>query len=58
MALDARGITTRDIVTDEAIANAMAVHAACGGSTNLLLHLPAIAHAPACAARPWTSGAP
>ena len=25
--------------------NAIAVHAACGGSTNLLLHIPAIAHA-------------
>lgn len=45
MELDARGIKTRDIVTDESIANAMMVHAACGGSTNLLLHIPAIAHA-------------
>ncbi|HLK14794.1 MAG TPA: dihydroxy-acid dehydratase, partial [Fimbriimonadaceae bacterium] len=27
------------------IENAMLVHAACGGSTNLLLHIPAIAHA-------------
>ena len=43
--LDARGITGKDIVTDAAIRNAMAVHAACGGSTNLLLHIPAIAHA-------------
>src|SRR5207248_2844686 len=33
------------IVTDAAIRNAMVVHAAFGGSTNLLLHLPAIAHA-------------
>ena len=32
-------------VTDAAIRNAMVVHAAFGGSTNLLLHLPAIAHA-------------
>jgi putative YjhG/YagF family dehydratase len=45
VALQARGIRTRDIVTAAAIRNAMAVHAACGGSTNLLLHLPAIAHA-------------
>jgi putative YjhG/YagF family dehydratase len=45
MALDARGITTADILTPEAIENAMYVHAACGGSTNLLLHIPAIAHA-------------
>jgi xylonate dehydratase len=43
--LDARGITGKDIVTDAAVRNAMAVHAACGGSTNLLLHIPAIAHA-------------
>ena len=38
-------LTTRDVLTDAAIANAMAVHAAFGGSTNLLLHVPAIAHA-------------
>ncbi|MSU24106.1 MAG: YjhG/YagF family D-xylonate dehydratase [Opitutus sp.] len=43
--LEKRGITSRDIVTDASIANAMAVHAAFGGSTNLLLHIPAIAHA-------------
>lgn len=40
-----RGIPVREIVTDAAVRNAMAVHAAFGGSTNLLLHLPAIAHA-------------
>lgn len=45
MQLDVRGITTRDILTPEAIENAMYLHAACGGSTNLLLHIPAIAHA-------------
>ena len=45
MSLEARGLTMRAIVTDAAVRNAMAVHAACGGSTNLLLHLPAIAHA-------------
>ncbi len=45
MALDERGLTTRDILTDAAIRNAMVVHAAFGGSTNLLLHIPAIAHA-------------
>ena len=43
--LDRRGIKARDIVTDAAIHNAMVVHAAFGGSTNLLLHIPAIAHA-------------
>jgi putative YjhG/YagF family dehydratase len=37
--------TTRDILTEDAIHNAMVVHAAFGGSTNLLLHIPAIAHA-------------
>jgi putative YjhG/YagF family dehydratase len=43
--LQARGLRVRDVVTDAAIRNAMVVHAAFGGSTNLLLHLPAIAHA-------------
>jgi putative YjhG/YagF family dehydratase len=37
--------TTADVLTDAAVRNAMAVHAAVGGSTNLYLHLPAIAHA-------------
>jgi len=45
MELEKRGLKTRDIITDAAIHNAMAVHAAFGGSTNLLLHIPAIAHA-------------
>lgn len=43
--LAARGIRTRDILTESSVRNAMVVHAAFGGSTNLLLHLPAIAHA-------------
>jgi putative YjhG/YagF family dehydratase len=43
--LEARGITVRHILTEAALGNAMAVHAAFGGSTNLLLHIPAIAHA-------------
>ena len=43
--LAAKGLTTQDIVTSESIRNAMVVHAAFGGSTNLLLHIPAIAHA-------------
>ncbi len=34
-----------EILTDASIENAMALHAAFGGSTNLLLHVPAIAHA-------------
>jgi putative YjhG/YagF family dehydratase len=39
------GLKLADILTDGAIRNAMTVHAAFGGSTNLLLHVPAIAHA-------------
>jgi putative YjhG/YagF family dehydratase len=39
------GLRTAEILTDAAIRNAMVVHAAFGGSTNLLLHVPAIAHA-------------
>jgi putative YjhG/YagF family dehydratase len=41
----ARKTTTRHVLTEAAIQNAMVVHAAFGGSTNLLLHVPAIAHA-------------
>lgn len=40
-----RGIRMQDILTDAALRNAMVTHAAFGGSTNLLLHIPAIAHA-------------
>jgi putative YjhG/YagF family dehydratase len=36
---------TREILTGASVQNAMVVHAAFGGSTNLLLHIPAIAHA-------------
>jgi xylonate dehydratase len=45
MALEQANTPTRAILTDAAVLNAMAVHAAFGGSTNLVLHLPAIAHA-------------
>ncbi len=45
VALEKTGLKTRDILTQASIRNAMAVHAAFGGSTNLLLHIPAIAHA-------------
>jgi putative YjhG/YagF family dehydratase len=45
LALEERGMRMRDILTDAAIHNAMVTHAAFGGSTNLILHLPAIAHA-------------
>jgi putative YjhG/YagF family dehydratase len=40
-----RGLKLRDVLTSASVRNAMAVHAAFGGSTNLLLHVPAIAHA-------------
>jgi putative YjhG/YagF family dehydratase len=42
--LQRRKIHLRHILTDAALRNAMAVHAAFGGSTNLLLHIPAIAY--------------
>lgn len=41
--LAARGIHIKNILTDGSIQNALTVHAAFGGSTNLVLHLPAIA---------------
>jgi len=44
MQLDRRGVRTGDWLTDASIHNAMAVFAAFGGSTNLLIHLPAIAY--------------
>lgn len=43
MALVKRGITAKDILTEKAFHNAIMVHAAIGGSTNAVLHLPAIA---------------
>jgi putative YjhG/YagF family dehydratase len=42
--LQSRGIATRDILTQASLENAMVVHAAFGGSTNLILHLAAIAY--------------
>ena len=46
-----RGLRPRDIVTREAIENAVSVIMATGGSTNAVLHFLAIAHA---AEVPWT----
>ncbi len=43
--MEATGLTLSDILTEAALHNAMVTHAAFGGSTNLLLHLPAIAYA-------------
>lgn len=45
MVMEERSITMKEIVNDHSIRNAMVLHAAFGGSTNLLLHIPAIAHA-------------
>jgi putative YjhG/YagF family dehydratase len=45
LALVERGIRMKDILTEASLRNAMVVHAAVGGSTNLIMHLPAIAHA-------------
>ncbi|MCY3738827.1 MAG: YjhG/YagF family D-xylonate dehydratase [Gemmatimonadaceae bacterium] len=45
VALESLGLTSADVLTPAAVENAMIVHAAVGGSTNLLLHVPAIAHA-------------
>ncbi len=45
LALDLAGTTTRDLLSDDSIHNAMVTHAAFGGSTNLVLHIPAFAHA-------------
>jgi putative YjhG/YagF family dehydratase len=38
-----KGLHTKHVLTDAAVKNAMAVFAAFGGSTNLLLHTPAVA---------------
>jgi dihydroxy-acid dehydratase len=44
MNLTRKGITPADILIQAAFENAMRVHAAISGSTNALIHLPAIAH--------------
>ncbi len=43
VALIEKNLTVKDVLMDDALHNAMVVHAAVGGSTNLLLHIPAIA---------------
>lgn len=45
LAMSKSGICSSDILVDASVRNAMVVHAAFGGSTNLLLHIPAVAHA-------------
>ena len=42
--LHKKSLATGKILTDASLRNAMTVHAACGGSTNLLLHIPATAY--------------
>jgi putative YjhG/YagF family dehydratase len=42
--LNQLGLVTRDVLTEASLHNALVLHAAFGGSTNLLLHVPAIAH--------------
>lgn len=44
-AMHASGMSLRDVLTPAAFENAMRMHAAVGGSTNLLLHIPAVAAA-------------
>lgn len=43
LALEANGTTMRKVLTAASLHNAMVTHAAFGGSTNLILHTPAIA---------------
>ena len=45
MQMNTAGISMRDILSADALENALVVHAAFGGSTNLILHLSAVAHA-------------
>ena len=44
-ALAEAGMVVPDILSEDSLHNAMVTHAAFGGSTNLLLHIPAIAYA-------------
>ncbi len=50
------GLVTKDILTKEAFENAIMVHAAIGGSTNALLHLPTIARELGIALHPMLLG--
>jgi putative YjhG/YagF family dehydratase len=45
MNLAEANISLSEILTQQSLENAMLLHAAFGGSTNLLLHIPAVAHA-------------
>ena len=54
--LETRGIRMQDILTPESVKNAMTVHAAFGGSTNLIMHIPAVATRPGWRDRGWKNG--
>ncbi|MEW6750427.1 MAG: dihydroxy-acid dehydratase [Candidatus Latescibacterota bacterium] len=43
-----RGITARQVITPDSIANALRLGTAIGGSTNMALHLPAVAYEAEC----------
>lgn len=45
MEMTRNGIPLSSILTEASLHNALVLHAAFGGSTNLILHIPAIAHA-------------
>jgi putative YjhG/YagF family dehydratase len=45
LAMESSGLTMGGVLSDASVRNALVVYAAFGGSTNLILHLPAIAHA-------------
>ena len=45
MALEKAGTGVDQLLSEDSIENALMTHAAFGGSTNLIMHLPAIAHA-------------
>ena len=44
VAMRQNGLSLKDVLTPASLRNGMALHAAFGGSTNLLLHIPAIAY--------------
>lgn len=56
MELARQRIPLKKILTPAAIRNSIMVHAACGGSTNLLLHIPAVVHAAGLEDEPFTIG--
>jgi putative YjhG/YagF family dehydratase len=45
LSLERAGTRMEDLLNEDSLHNALVLHAAFGGSTNLILHLPAIAHA-------------